>query len=404
MCESIESVELDALIQISNIINTQLDLDDVLEAVMSVTTDTVKAEASSLILVDRETDELVFHLATGQEANKIKSMRMKRSEGIAGSVIESGKAVIVNDVTKDPRWYKKVDQDSGFRTRSILSVPLKSTDRILGAIQVLNKADGGDFHNQDLILCRAIAGLSAIAIENAMLHREVVRTERLAAVGETITGLAHCIKNVLNGIQGGSYMIDLGLRKDDSGTVIKGWEIVRKNNSFLQDLVLDMLTYSKEREPEYELVDINDLISSLTDLMEMRAKEKKVHISWTRNTSLERIVLDPKGIQRCLLNLVSNAIDACAQKEEGHVEISASKIGRHVLCICVADNGCGISREDRSRLFQMFYSTKGSEGTGLGLAVTQKIITEHGGEIEVESEVDKGTRFVIKLPLREELH
>ncbi len=404
MCESIESVELDALIQISNIINTQLDLDDVLEAVMSVTTDTVKAEASSLILIDRETDELVFHLATGQEANKIKSMRMKRSEGIAGSVIESGKAVIVNDVTKDPRWYKKVDQDSGFRTRSILSVPLKSTDRILGAIQVLNKADGGDFHNQDLILCRAIAGLSAIAIENAMLHREVVRTERLAAVGETITGLAHCIKNVLNGIQGGSYMIDLGLRKDDSGTVIKGWEIVRKNNSFLQDLVLDMLTYSKEREPEYELVDINDLISSLTDLMEMRAKEKKVHISWTRNTSLERIVLDPKGIQRCLLNLVSNAIDACAQKEEGHVEISASKIGRHVLCICVADNGCGISREDRSRLFQMFYSTKGSEGTGLGLAVTQKIITEHGGEIEVESEVDKGTRFVIKLPLREELH
>jgi signal transduction histidine kinase len=184
---------------------------------------------------------------------------------------------------------------------------------------------------------------------------------------------------------------------------MKGWDIVRRNNAFLQDLVLDMLTYSKDREPECELVDINDLISSLADLMGMKAKERDVHISWTQNTSLRKVVLDPKGIQRCLLNLISNAIDACAQKTEGHVDISTSKISEHMFCICVADNGCGISEENRSKLFQMFFSTKGSKGTGLGLAVTKKIITEHGGEIEVESEVEKGTRFFIKLPLREEL-
>jgi signal transduction histidine kinase len=403
MCKSIDSVELDALIQISNIINTQLDLDNVLESVMLVTTATMEVEASSLFLIDEETDELIFHVAYGQEAKKIKSMRMKKSEGIVGSVIESGHAEIVNDVTKDPRFFKKIDQKSGFITRSILCVPLKTTDRLLGAIQVLNKLDGGGFSNQDLILCNAIAGLSAIAIENAMLHKQIVITERLAAIGETITGLAHCIKNVLNGIQGGSYMVDLGFRKDDSAIVMKGWEIVRRNNSFLQDLVLDMLTYSKDREPEYELVDVNDLISSLADMMEMKAKERNVCISWTQNTSLRKMVLDPKGIQRCLLNLISNAIDACAQSKEGHVEISASKISGHMFCICVADNGCGIREENRSKLFQMFYSTKGSRGTGLGLAVTKKIIIEHGGAIEVESEVDKGTRFLVKLPLREKL-
>jgi signal transduction histidine kinase len=225
----------------------------------------------------------------------------------------------------------------------------------------------------------------------------------LAAIGETITGLAHCIRNVLNGIQGGSYMVDLGFRKDDSAKVMKGWDIVRRNNAFLQDLVLDMLTYSKEREPEYELVDVNALVSSLVSLMEMKAKERNVYISWTQNTSLTKLVLDPKGIQRCLLNLISNAIDACAQNQEGHVRISTSKISGERFCICVADDGCGISEENRSKLFQMFFSTKGSKGTGLGLAVTKKIITEHGGEIEVESEVDNGTRFFIKLPLREEL-
>ena len=404
MYKSMESVELDALIQISNIINTQLDLDNVLESIMLVTTATMEVEASSLFLIDEETDELIFHVAYGQEASKIKSMRMNKSEGIVGSVIESGNAEIVNDVTKDARFFKEIDQQSGFVTRSILCVPLKTTDRLLGAIQVLNKLGGGGFSNQDLILCNAIAGLSAIAIENAMLHKQIVITERLAAIGETITGLAHCIRNVLNGIQGGSYMIDLGFRKDDSAKVMKGWDIVRRNNTFLQDLVLDMLTYSKDREPEYELVDINDLISSVTDLMEMKAKEKNVFVSWTENTSLRKIVLDPKGIQRCLLNLISNAIDACAQKKEGHVEISTDKISRHMFYICVADNGCGISEENRSKLFQMFYSTKGSKGTGLGLAVTKKIIAEHGGEIEVESEVEKGTRFLVKLPLREKLY
>jgi signal transduction histidine kinase len=198
-------------------------------------------------------------------------------------------------------------------------------------------------------------------------------------------------------------MIDLGFRRDDSAKVRRGWEIVRKNNSFLQNLALDMLTYSKDREPEYELVDINDLVSSLVTLIEAKAKENNVRISWTQNPSLEKLVLDPRGIRRCLLNLVSNAIDACAQKQGGHVEISTSRIGDDLFRICVADNGCGISEDNRKKLFEMFYSTKGSKGTGLGLVVTKKIVTEHGGQIEVQSEVEKGTRFLLKLPLREDL-
>jgi signal transduction histidine kinase len=403
MDKSVESVELDALIQISNIINTHLDLDNVLESVMSLTTETLEAESSALFLIDDETDELIFHIALGETANKIRSMRMERGKGIVGSVIESGHAQIVNDVTKDPHFFQEIDQKSGYTTRSILCVPLQTTNRLLGAIQVLNKLDDADFDDQDLVLCNAIAGQAAIAIENAMLHKQIVETARLAAIGETITGLAHCVRNVLNGIQGGSYMVDLGLGADDWPRVMQGWDIVKRSNSFLQDLVLDMLTYSKDREPEYELVDLNDLISSAADLMQTKADEKHVRVSWTRNSSLNKVVLDPKGIQRCLLNLISNAIDACAQKQSGRVHISAAKIGSQNFSICVADNGSGISEKNRSKLFQMFHSTKGSRGTGLGLVVTKKIITEHGGEIEVESELDEGTKFLIKLPLREEL-
>lgn len=398
---SLNAKELHALIHVSKTVNSHLDLDTVLESVMSVTAEVMQVEASSLVFIDDETGDLVFHIAQGEKAGEVKSIRMKQGEGVIGWVAQSGKPLIVNDATKDSRFYKKIDEKIGFKTRSILCVPLATTKRIWGAIEVLNKLDGGDFDEHDLVLCEAIACQAAIAVENAALHKHVVKTERLAAIGQTTTGLAHCIKNILNGIQGGSYMVDLGLRKTDTEKILKGWEIIKKNNSFLQDLMLDMLNYSKERKPEYEMSDINEIIESTCSLMAPKAAEKGACVSWTPNPLLGEVVLDPKGIRRCLLNLVSNAVDACAHREGvGRVEISTEVSDEEIFRIKVSDNGHGIREEDRKKFFQMFFSTKGSKGTGLGLAVTHKIITEHKGTIDVESEVGHGTTFTISLPLR----
>ncbi|MFC1694207.1 ATP-binding protein [Candidatus Latescibacterota bacterium] len=403
MLDSFETNELEALIRVSKTVIANLDLDTVLELIMLVTTDVVQVDASSLILIDNETGELVFHIARGKKADIIKPIRMKMGEGIVGCVIQSGKAEIINDVTQDPRFYKKIDNASGFNTRSILCVPLATTNRMWGAIEVINKLDGSNFNDLDLTLCEAIAGQAAIAIENATLHKQIIKTERLAAIGQTIAGLAHCINNVLYGIQGGSYMVDLGLRKNDHLTMMKGWKIVKKNSLFMQDLVLDMLTYSKEREPEYEMVDVNEIIESVCNLMATKASEKGVDIIWAPNSFLDEIVLDSKGIRRCLLNLISNAVDACEKKKGGRVDVSTDVTSDNLCSIIISDNGCGICEEDRRKLFQIFFSTKGSKGTGLGLAVTHKIITEHDGTIDVESEVEQGTKFTIKLPLRKEI-
>jgi len=323
---------------------------------------------------------------------------MKRGEGIVGAVVESGEPLVINDVSKDPRFYKNVDDDTGFQTRSILCVPLHTVNRLWGAIEVLNKLDGGEFDDDDLALCEAVAGQAAIAIENAMLHREMLKQERMAAIGQTIAGLAHCIKNVLNGIRGGSYMVDLGLRGDKQDRVVKGWEIVKKNSTFMEDLVLDMLTYSKEREPEYAAVDPNEGVEAVCDLMTAKANEKGVTIAWTPCPELKQVTIDPKGIRRCVLNLVSNAVDACSSEDEARVAVSIEVVEGGMFHINVSDNGCGISQEDKAKLFQMFFSTKGSKGTGLGLAVTHKIIVEHKGKILVDSELGKGTTFTIVLP------
>jgi len=367
---------------------------------MTVTTEVMHAEASSLVLIDDETEDMLFHVARGEKASAIKPIRMKQGEGIVGWVIQNNKSVVVNNVDEDQRFFRKVDEESGFKTKSILCVPLESTDRLWGAIEVLNKVGGGNFNDHDLVFCEAIACLAAIAIENAMLHEKIVKTERLTAIGLTISGLAHCIKNVLNGILGGSYMVDLGLKNNDQEKMIKGWSIVKKNNVFIQNLVLDMLTYSKAREPEYEITDINDIIESVCSLMTAKAREKDVNITYDANPHFNEVILDSKGIRRCLLNLVSNAVDACEKSEKGCVSVSVETIDEEKFRIKVADNGCGITDEGRKKLFQMFYSTKGSKGTGLGLAVTHKIITEHKGRIDVDSVAGKGTDFIITLPVR----
>jgi signal transduction histidine kinase len=285
-------------------------------------------------------------------------------------------------------------------TKSILCVPLKTKDNVWGAIEVINKLDGSDFNEHDQELCEAIARQAALSIENAKYHTQIVNTERLVAIGQTIAGLAHCIKNILNGIQGGTYMVDTGLRSNDTSKFTKGWEIVKKNNSFLQELMLDMLSYSKNREPECELVNINEIVESLCTAMTIKAKEKKIDIVWKPSPLLKQAMLDQKGLKRCVLNLITNAIDACEKNESGCVEVSTNVLNGDMCSIVISDNGHGIPEENKEKIFQMFFSTKGSKGTGLGLSITNKIITELGGTIDLESEVGKGTRFTITLPVR----
>ena len=400
MADLIDITQLNALFKVSHAINSHLELDKVLKSIMDVTTNVMKVEASSLVLIDEETGDLIFHVTKGEKAKIIKRIRMKSGQGVVGAVVQTKKPTIVNDVSKDHRFFKLADKKSGFQTKSILCVPMSSINRTLGAIEVLNKLDNSDFNNQDLMFLEAIADQSAIAIENAVLHKEIVKSERMAAIGQTVAGLAHCIKNVLNGIQGGSFIVDMGLKNKEDSRIQKGWDIVKKNNVFMQSLVLDMLSYSKERKPEYLLTDINVIVESVCNLMEQKAKEKGVIITWKPNQELTEVEIDPKGIKRCVLNLVSNAVDACENVKDAQINVTTEIISSKNFKIDISDNGIGMPPEVQKKLFQVFFSTKGSKGTGLGLAVTHKIIKEHNGNIKVKSKLGKGTTFTIVLPIK----
>lgn len=145
---------------------------------MDVTTNVMKVGASSLVLIDEETGDLIFLVTKGEKAKIIKRIRMKSGQGVVGAVVQTKKPTIVNDVSKDHRFFKLADKKSGFQTKSILCVPMSSINRTLEAIEVLNKLDNSDFNNQDLMFLEAIADQSAIVIENAVLPIKRKKTSK----------------------------------------------------------------------------------------------------------------------------------------------------------------------------------------------------------------------------------
>ncbi len=232
---------------------------------------------------------------------------------------------------------------------------------------------------------------------------KLVEAERLAAVGQTIAGLAHAIKNIAGGLTGGEFVLNKGIELHNEKYLVQGWDMIKGNVARIKDLALDLLGYSKPREPDYQLCDPNDPARQVFSLVLPRAREYDISLELDLAEKLPQAWIDPDGIHRCLLNLVTNAIDACididCSTSQAKVVIRSRKAEPWAVEYQVLDKGCGMDDETKGKIFQSFFSTKGSKGTGLGLMITKKIIDEHNGEISFESEKDKGTVFVIRLPV-----
>jgi PAS domain S-box-containing protein len=204
------------------------------------------------------------------------------------------------------------------------------------------------------------------------LESEKLENERLAAVGQTVAQLAHGIKNILTGLRGGMYAIKSGMKSGSEERTTKGWEMLDRNVERITTLVKGFLCFSKKHVPVMELVDPREIA---------------------------REILEASGIHTCLANLVSNAIDACKTSKEGGSTVRL-RVGQGdgTVVFEVEDTGCGMEAEVREKVFTSFFTTKGLGGTGLGLLVTKKIVREHRGRIEVESQPGEGSCFRMELP------
>ncbi|MCJ7830673.1 MAG: response regulator [Desulfobacterales bacterium] len=237
------------------------------------------------------------------------------------------------------------------------------------------------------------------------LERELIQSEKLAAIGQTVAGMAHGIKNILHGFKGGGYLMNVGIDRDDPVKLKAGFKMLQKNIDRTSALVMDLLSYAKEREPEYQDCTPNEIVGDVCELLAKTAEDNDVQIVKNLSPAIGRVSMDPRTVQRALVNLVSNAIDACVMDnmadKQHRVDIKTTMNENNHIEFEVTDNGSGMTDEVKAKLFTSFFSTKGAGGTGLGLLVTRKLVEECGGSIAVASQLGVGTTFTVRLPYRE---
>jgi PAS domain S-box-containing protein len=232
------------------------------------------------------------------------------------------------------------------------------------------------------------------------LELEKLDAERLAAVGQTVAGLAHGVKNILTGLEGGMFLLRWGLEDDRRDKLQEGWEMLDRNFHKITTFVREFLSFAKGRVPVVAATDPNALVEEVVSLFAEAARAKGVTIETQLQPHIAPANLDAEGLQKCLANLVSNAIDAClvSDRDAGRIVIVRSRDHDEVLEFEVEDNGCGMDYEIKRKIFTSFFTTKGTEGTGIGLLVTKKTVQEHGGFMSIESSPGVGSVFRITLP------
>ncbi len=224
---------------------------------------------------------------------------------------------------------------------------------------------------------------------------------QLASIGLLVGSISHGIKGLLSGLDGGIYLINTGLKKDRPERVEKGWEMVQRNVAAIRSMVLDILYYAKDRELVLGDVDATELVSELEDLLGRKAGDQGTVLEMSVRPGAGALQGDYKAIRSTIVNIMENSLEACrADPQEGSHRVRL-EVWRSPpwMVFEIEDDGIGMDRETRERIFSLFFSSKGIKGTGLGLFVANKIVDRHGGTIEVESAPGRGTRFQIRLPL-----
>jgi len=385
---------------VSSLLQTAAAVDSprqLIEKVMDIVFQEVPADHGFILMRSEETGKLQTEVVRDPLNAPDKA---HASRTIVDHVLCHREAVLCSNAMSDSRFRGGGHRDSilAMGLQSVICVPLAAREEVLGIIYIDCAMARHVYTEEQLRLVASIGQMAALVIEDARLVKERMRTERLAATGETVAALSHYVKNILQGMKGGSDVMTLGLRSKNLATVEQGWQIVERNLDKIYSLTTNMLAFSKRREPRLEPIQLTSVVEDVLKLVQKRADDRGVLLQKELSDAMPAIMVDETGIHQAVMNIVVNAIDA-VPKTTGVVSVmTAYDPARQSASVTVSDNGRGISEEIRERIFDAFYSTKGQGGTGLGLAVAKKIVDEHLGKIEIDSAIDKGTVIRVILP------
>ncbi len=402
--------DLKNLAQLSSLVNSSLETQEVLNNALMGVEQSLNAEVSSIFEVDKAKGELFFRLARGPGSEKIEAMRLQIGEGIAGWVAQTELPLICADPYGDARFSRQFDAQSGFQTRSILCVPLKSRDRLMGVLEVLNKKDGGSFGEEDLEILTMLANMIGPALENAHLYsrlkeklsltmeelqaveNKLLQTERLAALGKLSQGVAHEVRNPMMIIGGFARRLQKRLPAEDAAQEMLGPILQAVHR--LEQMVAEIEAFAVLLAPDLKPRDLGRVVDQVLAASAEALEDRRITVERRIPPELPRIPLDEHLMSQALQHLLDNALEA--MDHGGRLTLAVTPEPKGVRLI-LKDTGLGIAPQDLPFIYDPFFSSK-PDGTGMGLTKVHQVISDHRGEIQIRSAPGQGTEVNIWLP------
>jgi len=380
------------LIEISCELASTLDLDALLQRIVSVATRLVGAEASSILLFDENKQQLFFQTSTDQKNQQTMQGIVVPTESIAGWSALHRQVVISDDVHQDPRYFPKVEDTIKIPTKSLIAIPMIAREKLIGVLEVINK-ETGHFTEDDRQTLSVLGTQAAIAIENSHLFQQ----------SDLIADLVHELRTPLSSISTIAYLLQRPEISEQQRTNLA--QTILQESQRLNELVSSFLDLARLESGRAEFhwsdVDLCSLLESCRDVIQFKASEKKIEIQLDLDRSVPPIKADRDKIKQVIFNLLSNAVKY--NRVQGKVVVHLCKENNE-LVITIEDSGYGISAEDLPHIFEKFYRSATSErlvsGTGLGLSICKKIMNGHHGDISVSSTPGIGSAFTLRLPIR----
>ncbi len=388
--------------QLAEVIGSGLDISTFLERVADIIIEHLTVDRVFILMIDGPEEALSTRVVRFRGKIRGKNDKITTSQTIISHVVEAKEGVLCTNAMTDERFSPETKGGSihRFGLHSVICVPVIAHDVVQGVIHLDCSMSQHTYTNDQLRLVVAIGRMTGMAIENSRLLESRVAHERLAAVGETVAHLSHYIRNVLQGMRSGADVLEMGLDRENLATIASGWEVMQRNIDRTLQLTTNMITFSKERAPAVEIAQLNHAVQEAVSLVQRQADDKGVMLLVELCDDLPPVAMDVEGMIQVAINVMHNALDA-VEKNSGRINLRTSHgdQGERVV-LSISDNGPGIAPEEVDAIFDAFHSTKGHGGTGLGLAAAKQIMSELGGQIEVETAEGKGCTFHISLPVR----
>ncbi len=388
--ESNESTErLQKLIEASKNINSTLDLDKLLGLILDAAVMSIDADRGTLYLVDDIKKELWSKVLQGENMVEI---RLPVGKGLAGFVAEKGEVINIPDAYNDSRFNRDVDKRTGYRTNNMLCMPMKNKDgKIIGVFQLLNKK-GGVFGKEDEQFIDALSSHASVAIENARLAQEMVKSERLSAVGRMASTIIHDIKNPMGTLRVYAQVMKKKSGNEEAAKLAD--EMIHQVDRFV-NMTQEILDFTRGvTSLNITELDFAEVMENVLSFIEKDLVKNNVQL--IRDTKFKgKVKMDHDKVIRVFYNIASNARDAMPQGGKLTVKTEPSN---GFVKIEFVDSGTGMPEEVKKRLFEPFMTYGKKHGTGLGMAIVKKVIDDHKGKIEIDSEMGKGTTIRIFFP------